>query len=338
MAKMKSDVLQLYYHKHGVSFRDKLIRDSSKAAAKIAGWRAGLVNAVLKTGLFRLILEKQAGFDRRRTLPEFASEPFYKWFKKNANGVNKGSKQVVLFADTYLNFHETEVGISAYELLRSCGYEVILANVGCCQRPKISHGFLEDAKEEGLKTAMNLKPYFEQGLMVVGCEPSCVSALSDDLPDLLDHQELAAQLSSGVVMIDVFLAEEMDAGNIDVDFESTVGDVVLHGHCHQKALYGTNSMKAIYNKTGNQVEEIPSGCCGMAGSFGYEKEHYGLSEKIGEAELFPAIKKLNSDKTVVACGFSCRHQIEHFTGIQSRHWVQTVRAKQKKKKTKICHK
>jgi len=219
-----------------------------------------------------------------------------------------------------------EVGISAYELLRSCGYEVILANVGCCQRPKISHGFLEDAKQEGLKTAMNLKPYFDHGLTVVGCEPSCVSALNDDLPDLMDDQELASQLKNGVVMIDVFLADEIDAGNLDVEFESTVGDIAVHGHCHQKALYGTNSMKAIYNTTNNHVHEIPSGCCGMAGSFGYEKEHYELSKKIGEAVLFPAVEKYKNDRTIVACGFSCRHQIEHFTGVKPKHWVETVRA------------
>ena len=330
MAKMKSDVLQLYYHRHGTSLRDRLIRDSAKAAAKIAGWKAAIVNAVQKTDFFKFLLEKQANFDKRRTLPDFATEPFFKWFEKNANGANKSDKKVVLFADTYINFHEVEVGISAYELLRSCGYEVILANVGCCQRPKISHGFLEDAKEEGLKTAMNLKPYFDQGLTVVGCEPSCVSALNDDLPDLLDDQELATQLKRGVVMIDVFIADEMDAGNINVEFESTVGDVAVHGHCHQKALYGTSSMKAIYDTTSNDVQEIPSGCCGMAGSFGYEKEHYELSQKIGESVLFPAVKKHKNDRTIVACGFSCRHQIEHFTGVQPRHWVQTVRAKPKK--------
>lgn len=329
MAKMKSDVLQMYYNKHGISFRDKLIRDSSNAAAYISGWKAGIVNAVQKTGLFKFLLEKQAKFDRRRTLPEFASEPFYKWFEKNVNVADKSDKKVVLFADTYINFHEIEIGISAYELLHSCGYEVILANVGCCQRPKISHGLLREAKKEGLKTTRKLKHWFDQGLTVVGCEPSCVSALNDDLADLIDDEELVTQLKQSVMMIDVFLADEMDAGNINVEFESLVGDVALHGHCHQKALYGTGSMKAIYNRTDNGVEEIPSGCCGMAGSFGYEKEHYDLSKKIGESVLFPAVKKHKGDKTIVACGFSCRHQIEHFTGVQPKHWVQTIRAKQK---------
>jgi Fe-S oxidoreductase len=328
MAKMKSDTLQIYYDKHGISFRDKLIRDSSKAAKNISGWKAGIVNKVQKSRVFKSLLESSAKFDKRRTLPAFASEPFYKWFEKNVNGSNKADKKVVLFADTYINFHEPAVGISAYELLRSCGYEVILANVGCCQRPKISHGFLREAKKEGLKTVMGLKPYFDKGLKVVVCEPSCASALNDDLPDLIDDKGLADQLKEYVMMIDVFLAEEVEAGNIDVEFESTVGDVAVHGHCHQKALYGTTSMKAIYDQTGNKVEEIPSGCCGMAGSFGYEKEHYDLSKKIGESILFPAVEKhTKENKEIVACGFSCRHQIEHFTGVQPKHWVQTIKVK-----------
>jgi len=327
MAKMKSDTLQLYYDKHGISLRDKMIRDSSLAAKNIAGWKSGIVNTVQKSGVFKSVLQNLIKFDKRRTLPAYASEPFYKWFEKNVNGANKSEKKVVLFADTYINFHEPEIGISAYELLRSCGYEVILANVGCCQRPKISHGFLRDAKEEGTETVKKLKPFLDQGLKVVVCEPSCASALNDDLPDLIDDEKLAAQLKAGLMMIDVFLAEEFEAGKIDVEFESTVGDVAVHGHCHQKALYGTGSMKSIYDKTSNSVEEIPSGCCGMAGSFGYEKEHYDLSKKIGETVLFPAIDKLKDNKTIVACGFSCRHQIEHFTGVKSKHWVQTIKVK-----------
>jgi len=329
MAKMKSDTLQMYYDKHGVSFRDKLIRDSSTAAKRIAGWKAGFVNSIQHSSIFKYLLESTAKFDKRRTLPAFASEPFYKWFEKNVNGANKGDKKVVLFADTYMNFHEPEVGISAYQLLRSCGYEVILANVGCCQRPKISHGFLRDAKKDGAKTVSGLKPYLDKGLKIVVCEPSCASAFNDDLPDLIDDKELANQLKDGVIMIDVFLSAESDIGNINVEFESTVGDVAIHGHCHQKALYGTSSMKAIYDKTANKAEEIPSGCCGMAGSFGYEKEHYELSKKIGELVLFPAVEKLKYNKEIVACGFSCRHQIEHFTGVKPKHWIQTIKANEK---------
>ncbi|MCK5440358.1 MAG: FAD-binding protein [Maribacter sp.] len=329
MSKMKSDTLQMYYDEHGLTLRDKLIRDSSKAARKISGWKAGIVNAVQKSGLFKSVLEQTANFDKRRTLPDFAKEPFFKWFEKHAKKTNVGDKKVVLFADTYLNYHEPKVGVSALELLNSCGYEVLLANVGCCQRPKISHGFLRDAKKEGARTIEGLQPYLDQGLKIVVCEPSCASALNDDLPDLIANQEIAEQLKNGVMMIDVFLANEYENGRLDVDFEPVSEGVTIHGHCHQKALYGTNTMKSLLKNHKNEVREIPSGCCGMAGSFGYEKEHYELSKKIGDEVLFPAIEKLDKGKALVACGFSCRHQIEHFTEAKPKHFVEVIKAVKK---------
>src|SRR5690606_28213080 len=195
--------------------------------------------------------------------------------------------KVVLFADTFLNFHEPQIGISALQLLNACGYEVIVANVGCCQRPRISHGFLREAKKVGKKTINGLKAYLDEGLKVVECEPSCASALNDDWPDLIQDEEVAVQLKEQVMMIDVFLAKEIEAGNLLQKFESTEGDLLIHGHCHQKALYGTKGLKAICENTEKVVGEIPSGCCGMAGSFGYEREHYDISRKIGENILFP---------------------------------------------------
>ena len=328
MAKMKSDVLQMYYDKHGITLRDRLIRDSSKAAARLSGALSSVTNFIQRGSLFRIALQKLAGFDQRRVLPEYASEPFYKWFEKKGNNTFKNpGKKVVLFADTYLNFHEPAIGVSALQLLNSCGYEVILANVGCCQRPKISHGFLRDGKQEGTKTIEGLKKYIDQGLTIVVCEPSCASALNDDLPDLIDDEVLASQLKERVLMIDTFLTKEMENGNLKKTFQSIAGDILIHGHCHQKALYGTKGMKTLLSQGGQTVGEIPSGCCGMAGSFGYEAEHYDISRKIGESVLFPAVKSMKAGTTLVANGFSCRHQIEHFTGVKPRHWVEVIRAK-----------
>lgn len=329
MAKMKSDVLQVYYDEHGVTLRDRLIRDSSKAASKLSGVLSHVVNFVQQTKLFRMALQKIVGFDQRRILPEYAQEPFYKWFERKGNNNYKNpDRKVVLFADTYLNFHEPHVGVSALQLLNSCGYEVILANVGCCQRPKISHGFLRDAKAEGTRTIERLKKYMDQGLTVVVCEPSCASALNDDLVDLIEDEVLASQLREKVMMIDVFLANEIESGNLNKTFESIAGNILIHGHCHQKALYGTKGMKGIFGQTNQSVSEIPSGCCGMAGSFGYEEEHYEISRKIGESILFPAVRSMKKDTTLVANGFSCRHQVEHFTGVKPKHWVEVIRAKQ----------
>ncbi|MGD1891251.1 MAG: (Fe-S)-binding protein, partial [Cyclobacteriaceae bacterium] len=329
MAKLKSEVSQRYYDKHGASLRDKMIRRSSDVAQQFSGKMAGVLNKIQQSSWLRAGLEKVAGFDRKRILPEYASETFAQWFAKNAQPPKPGAPKVALFADTYLNYHEPQVGIAAYQLLADCGYEVLLAEAGCCQRPKISHGFLREAKQEGLKTTQNVDAYLASGIPVVVCEPSCASALNDDLPDLIEDESLAKRLQSRVQMIDQFLFRERAAGRINVEFSATAPELLIHGHCHQKALYGTQAMKSLIETTPDlRVSEIDSGCCGMAGSFGYEKEHYELSEKIGSSVLFPAVKNADEATEIVACGFSCRHQIEHFTGKKARHWVETIQVKE----------
>ncbi|MEM8968659.1 MAG: FAD-linked oxidase C-terminal domain-containing protein, partial [Bacteroidota bacterium] len=328
MAKLKSEVSQQYYDKHGVSLRDKMIRNSSDVAKRFSGKTAGLVNKVQRSSVFRAGLEKVAGFDRRRVLPELASETFSQWFAKNAEPPKTDASKVALFADTYLNYHEPQVGIAAYQLLSACGYEVLLAEAGCCQRPKISHGFLHEAKQQGGKTAKNLDTYLTNDIPVVVCEPSCASALNDDLPDLIEDEVLAKRLQNGVQMIDQFLYREQAAGKIKVEFAVSSSELLIHGHCHQKALYGTQAMKNLLETVPDlRVSEVDSGCCGMAGSFGYEKEHYELSEKIGSSVLFPAVKNANKGTQIIACGFSCRHQLEHFAGKKAKHWVETIQVK-----------
>jgi FAD/FMN-containing dehydrogenase/Fe-S oxidoreductase len=325
MAKLKGEVMQARLDVHGIGLRDELIADSADAAARIAGPLAPLVNAVQGSGLFRNTVQRFLGFHPDRRLPDFAREPFTKWLKKEQPlGEAASAGMVVLFVDTYMNFYEPHVGQAAWKLLRDCGYEVIPFAEGCCQRPRISHGMLRDAKREGTSTLRALDQYMREGLTVVGCEPSCVSALNDDLPDLVDSAELAARASSQIMMIDAFIAAEQAAGRITCEFESD-SNILVHGHCHQKSLYSTAPMKEVLSNAGAEVTEVDSGCCGMAGSFGYETEHYAISEKIGERRLFPAVREHGD--TVVACGFSCRHQIEHFTGCQAKHWVETVRVR-----------
>lgn len=325
MAKMKSEVQQLFFDKNGTSIRDKMIRDAPKMAKRFAGSFATSINKIQSTSLFRSGLEKFAGFDKRRTLPSYAKTPFYKYFQENKARFLKAPRKVVLFADTYLNYHEPEIGKDAVKLLNDCGYEVILANVGCCQRPKISHGFLREAKEAGKVTINELVKFIDKGLKIVMCEPSCASALNDDFPDLLSDEKLAEKLKKNVLMIDVFLHQEMANGALKTKLRAKAGELHVHGHCHQKALYGTQSMQStLYDN--KEFNEIPSGCCGMAGSFGYEKEHYDLSEKIGNEILFPTVKKLSKNASLAACGFSCRHQIDHFTGVKAKHWVSCVEA------------
>ncbi|MFC1676243.1 FAD-binding and (Fe-S)-binding domain-containing protein [Planctomycetota bacterium] len=326
MTRLKSDFLQNYHDANGFGLRERLIANSTTMAKIIAGPLAPIVNFGQKTWLFRKALEIVAGFDSRRTPPEYARVPFAKWFARREKTNGKLTKKVVLFEDTYLSYHQTSVGISAVELLESCGYEVILANAGCCQRPRISHGFLRQAKAKGEKTLQNLDKFIQQRLKIVVCEPGCCSALIDDLPDLIDDEQLGNRIKQNVMMIDEFLAGEIDSGNLSCRFTSPFSDILIHGHCHQKSLFGTTAMKNILNRIdGIIVTEIDSGCCGMAGSFGYEKEHYDMSIQIGEQGLFPAVRNRKPETAVVACGFSCRHQIEDGTGVKALHWVETIR-------------
>lgn len=326
VAKLKGEFLQKYQDKNGTSLRDRFVTRSTIMARKFSGWKAPMVNFVQKSLAFRKMLEWIVGVDKRRILPTYARTSFHKWFTNRPGSNGNYKKQVVLFDDTYMNFHETNIGVSAVELLESCGYEVILAKAGCCQRPSITHGFLRKAKTEGEKTLLNLQKYIDQGLKIVVCEPGCASALTDDLPDLIGSEKLGESIKKNVLMIDIFLAREIENGNCDVSFESKHQKLLIHGHCHQKSLYGTTAMYNILKRVNElEVNELDSGCCGMAGSFGYEKEHYDLSLKIGEDRLFPAIREKDNETDLVACGFSCRHQIAHATGVKAKHWVEVLR-------------
>lgn len=328
MARLKSEFLQRYHDAHGLTRRDRLIGTSAEMAEQFAGWKAPWVNAVQSFAPFKKLVEGFTGFDSRRKMPTYASQSFLSWYERQSNGNRSADKKVVLFADTYVNFHEPNIGRAALELLESCGYEVQVVRPGCCQRPRISHGLLREAKREGLKTIMGLDAYLKQGLKVVVCEPSCASAFTDDWPDLIKDDGIGERLKTGVQMIDVFLAKEIDSGNLDCEFTSPHNKILIHGHCHQKALYGTGAMKKVLGKvSGLEVNEVDSGCCGMAGSFGYEKEHYNISKVIAEDRLLPAIRAIDEETQVVACGFSCRHQIADFADRKAVHWVETLKAR-----------
>ncbi len=327
VARLKAELQQAHRDAHGSTLRERLVAGSPRLARCFSGPAAPLVNAVQLTRLFRAALEAAAGIDRRRVLPSYARSPLSRRFAGRPRTSVRGGRTVVLFDDTYMNHHEPEVGVAAAALLESCGYEVVLARAGCCQRPRISHGFLREAKRDGEKTLRNIDRFIREGLPVVVCEPGCASALTDDLPDLIDDEALAARIAAGVFPIEVFRAREIREGRLDVRFESRETRVVLHGHCHQKSSSGTAPLRRILGRVPSlRFEEIDSGCCWMAGSFGYEKEHYDLSMRIGEDRLFPALRALPEEARIVACGFSCRHQIEHAVGRKAVHWVETLRA------------
>ena len=324
MSKLKSEVLQKKYNEGKITFREKAILRNPDIVPKLAGTLATIINFTQRTKVFRYLAEKVLGVDRRRTLPDYATESLASWYKKHYNPTRL-PKKVALFADTYINYHETHIGKAAIKLLNDCGYEVVLANVGCCQRPRISNGFLQEAKKAGTDVANQLQPFIDQGMQIVVCEPSCTTALIDDLPDLIDDESVASSLKNNVLALDVFLANELANGNISGHFVSQSNMVLLHGHCHQKATFGIEGMKTIYGSMPNTTcTDLDAGCCGMAGSFGYEKEHYDVSKKISNLVLTPAIKAASATTTVVANGFSCRHQINDFAGKKALHWVESV--------------
>jgi Fe-S oxidoreductase len=214
------------------------------------------------------------------------------------------------------------IGIAAVQLLRALGCDVTIAG-GCCQRPRISHGYLEKAMEEGEELFRRLDTGEDTPILV--CEPGCASALTDDLPDLVDDEELARRITRRVIPIEQWLQGKTEQ-NLTAKLTPSAKEIFLHGHCHQKALYGTTAIHHIFNMLGATIYEPDSGCCGMAGSFGYEKEHYEISQQMGERVLFKELRE-RPDMLVVAAGFSCRHQIEHFTGRTVKHWLNAIELK-----------
>ncbi|MEM9914150.1 MAG: FAD-binding and (Fe-S)-binding domain-containing protein [Planctomycetota bacterium] len=322
MSKLKAEALQMRHDQQGVPLGYKLIGRMPDVSKFMFGPMAWVGKTLDKLPPYRVLFEKLTGIDRRRPLPPFATRHLKSLLKRRGvtSPVADDAKTVVLFNDTYTNTMEPHLGVVAVELLEGCGYRVILANAGCCQRPRLSKGLVKEAKKLGTKTMANLDAFAKQGLPIVCLEPSCASALADDLPDLIDDAELGQRVANQVKMIDVFLEAE------GVKLRSKHPDVLLHGHCHQKALFGT---KAIHQLAATMpdttCEEVDSGCCGMAGSFGYE--HHDLSEKIGEDRLFTAVREAVKDgKTIVACGISCRHQLHDFLDVKAKHWVETVEA------------
>lgn len=324
MAKLKYEYLAHYHREHGYPLRSYLFGYIAHAArwgsalAPVSNWIAG-------SGLSRWFLDRFIGIDRRRTLPRFVSEPFSRWFKKRPSNPRGAKGQVVLYNDTFAEYEEPQIAIAATVLLEKAGYEVILEESKvCCGRPMISKGFLTQARELAERNIEALLPYVERSVPIIGIEPSCILTLRDDYRDLVPGAR-SQQLADGVFMLEEFLAARARAGDLSLEFKPLARKVLLHGHCHQKALIGTAATCEVLGLPPQfEVEEIASGCCGMAGSFGYEKEHYEVSRQVGQQRLFDVINTQPLDVEVVAVGTSCRHQIADFTGRKARHWAEVL--------------
>ena len=317
MAKLKYEFLDHYHRANGLPLRNRIfgaiaaVNRIGSTAAPVSNWLAGL-------SLHRWLMEVFAGIDRRRPLPSFASENFEDWFRKHPQTGQAVNGEVVLFHDTFNNYNTPNVAIAAVRFLERSGYRVVLADKKCCGRPMISKGMLSQAKENSAWNIDKLVPYAEKGTAVVGLEPSCLLTLRDEYPEFV-RTEAAKIVAKNSFLFEEFVMREIGAGRLKLKAIGQGRKVLLHGHCHQKAIVGTAPTIAMLKVAGYEVSEVDSGCCGMAGSFGFEKEHYDLSVKIGNRRLAPAVNAASADVEVVAPGISCRQQIEHLAGRQAKH-------------------
>lgn len=323
MAKLKSEVLQMHYDKKGGGLRGWFIILSDDFSRWFSGPLAGLINRITRTKLFRYSLQWLARIDARRILDPYARLSLKKWMTKVFKPTATGDK-VVLFADTYINYHQVEIGKAIVRLLDSMNYQVSLVDTGGSKRPLISNGFLRRAKKSGKKIARRLEPVLDENTPIIVCEPSAYSALVEDIPDLIDDERLGQQMADQIVSIEHFLADFVRVQPTKEVFQSKEKHHVIHGHCHQKTLEGTAFLETIFDATNGTYEVLDAGCCGMAGAFGFEKEHYDFSKKIFDSDLGKKLEKYDKNQLILASGFSCRHQIAELSVKKVKHWVEVL--------------
>ncbi len=329
ITKMKAEFLQHYYDAKGIPLRSRMISHFADSAriASLAPW---IWNLIFATPSLRSLANSIVGFHPKRTIPLLNTIPVKTWFHKREKSLEGHyKKRVFLFCDEFTNYNELKLGIAAVELLEILGYHVSIPNHVESGRASLSKGLLYRARKFAQKNVDLLSHIISEENPLIGIEPSAILCFRDEYPDLLrgEAQEKAKTLGKHCLLFDEFIANEMDAGRItSQQFKEQNRLIHLHGHCQQKAIASlTPTVKMLQLPKGHQVRLIPSGCCGMAGSFGYEKEHYELSQKIGELILFPKIRNTHSNDLIAATGTSCRHQIHDGTGRKAMHPIQILR-------------
>ncbi|PLX02686.1 MAG: FAD-binding oxidoreductase [Marinilabiliales bacterium] len=328
IAKLKAEFLQHYYDDNGISLRTRLIANITKVNM-LGSYMPSVFNFFLKNSVSSYLMAKVFGFSTERKFPQLSKKPLDKIIAKRGKlDSDFPNGKVYLFNDEFTRFNDTAIGIKAIMLLNNLGYEVIIPKHIESGRTYLSKGLIRKAKKIANINVSLLKDKIANESPLIGIEPSAILSFRDEYPELVDKhmREDANTLKSHCFMIDEFLANEMKAGKIKVtDFTHHKMKVKLHGHCHQKSLASTLPTKYILSFPENyQVEEIPSGCCGMAGSFGYEKEHYELSMQVGELVLFPNIRNTDESTIISAPGTSCRHQIKDGTKRTALHPIEVL--------------
>jgi Fe-S oxidoreductase len=345
VARFKSEFLADYWRRHGTPVHARAMAHIHRLSA-LATPFAPLVNAVAGSAPGRWINEHLLGIDRRRTPPRFVRDTFRRQFARRLTTASPSttspttsspippipkpqSPVPVRVVDTFTNFTHPSSGMDAAAVLTAAGCGVQVVPHGCCGRPMISKGLLDDARTAASANADALYDAAARGEPIVFLEPSCLSAVKDDAPALLrgDAQRKARVVAGACVLFEEYLEQQWKAGRVALDLTSGPARVLLHGHCHQKAMGLLPPARALLSRIpGATVVDLDAGCCGMAGSFGYAREHYDVSRAIGERKLLPAARAMTADTVLVAPGTSCREQVRHFTGGRALHPAELLRS------------
>ena len=320
IATLKAEFLYQYQETNGYSFRNKLFANNAKYN-KLGSYLPTITNFLTNS----ILAKKVLGVAVERSVPKLANQTLESWFKKH--DPKKSKKTVYLFNDEFTNFYDAEIGIDAVILLEKLGYEVKTVAHDESGRSHISKGFLKEAKEICNNNIAIFKDIITAETPLIGIEPSAILGFRDEYIRLADDKVSAEKIAKNSFTFEEFLSQELEKGNIDRSlFTSDTKTLKIHGHCHQKALSGTHASFQVLNIPSNySVSILNTGCCGMAGSFGYEKEHYKVSMQVGEDTLFPKIRNCSSDTEIAAAGTSCRHQIFDGTKRLAKHPITLLR-------------
>jgi FAD/FMN-containing dehydrogenase/Fe-S oxidoreductase len=333
MARLKAEFLHQYHREHGVPWRNRLFGHIAElgrigsALAPVSSWLA-------QSRVSRWLNAKLLGIDYRRVPPAFARRSLIRQFSSLAwnNDIDPKPDRVLLFPDTFTNYFQPEVGAATIELLQRSGLQVTLgpSDLRCCGRPLMSNGLLDQAVANAQHNVDRLYKWANRGGSIIACEPSCILTIKDDYPALLrgELRARAKTVAGACLSFEEYLGSLMHGdGNRILPWKPRPGKILVQTHCHQRSLVGTGPMlKILRALPGAEVIDLDAGCCGMAGSFGYEAEHYEISRLVGEQRLLPAVREAGSEDVVVAPGFSCRLQIRHFTAREAVHPAELLRS------------
>jgi len=315
VARFKSEFLADYWTRHGTSLKARALGGIADASvwgsrfAPMSNWVAGAVSGII-------------GIDPRRKPPAWKRQTFSRWRAGLSPRGASAQQALTLFNDTFTNHYDPEIGIAAVEVLERGGCSVDVVRPGCCGRPLISQGLLEGARAQAMKIVDGLWPIANRGGKILFLEPSCLSSVKEDVPSLLrDEQQIRARTVAAACL----LFEEFASG-LDLPLRAGPKRVLLHGHCHQKSMGLLDASKSLLAKIpGATIIDLDAGCCGMAGSFGYTREHYDVSVAIASRKLLPAVKAMQPGDVLAAPGTSCRHQVADLSGAVAQHPAVLIR-------------